>query len=153
MLEEPDIENIFGDVIDFDKEPKIPLGWSIHKEDQLTTSSGQPSYQSGRWEFNHSSAWLYRKVTSLPIKGHILKQYLNRHMNMGAQLLDHLLVNQNLIPEDWKDFNVYFWTIYRNEAGKCCVRCLFRNGKRWYSGHKLLDQDFDKNDNALIYVP
>jgi hypothetical protein len=57
--------------------------------------------------------------------------------------LDYLLKNQELIPEEWKKVDVYFWgTILRNSDGSRCVLCLGWHGGEWGWSYHWLDDDW-----------
>jgi hypothetical protein len=84
------------------------------------------------------------------IEGNKLRKELASELPFNANLLDYLLKNPHLIPEEWKkdvDGNtlyIYFWgTIYRNSAGDLCVRYLCWCGGEWVSRYDWLGGDWD----------
>ena len=71
----------------------------------------------------------------------------------NANLLDWLLQNPRLIPEEWKDKHVHFWgTIYRSTHGSSrpAVRCLMWLHNRWTNGMAFADTSFGSKDYAAI---
>ena len=66
-------------------------------------------------------------------------------------LLDFLLANPVLIPEEWKGLYVFFWgTGYRSPGGGLYVRCLNWNGTAWNWNYNYLDNDWDAYNPALV---
>lgn len=72
------------------------------------------------------------------IEGNNLRKELASESPFNANLLDYLLKNPHLIPEEWKKDEAgntrytYFWgTIYRDSDGRLCVRCLCWSGTEW----------------------
>ncbi len=87
------------------------------------------------------------------IVGDYLREKLYEMAVMNANVLDYLLANPHLIPEEWKIRRVFFWgTIYRDEKGSLFVRYLFwRKGEwRWYA--KWLGDHWGELDPAAILV-
>ena len=66
------------------------------------------------------------------IKGHELRKELESQPVLNVCVLDYLLANPHLIPDEWKRKRTYFWgTVYRDTYGYLCVRCLYWHGGRW----------------------
>jgi hypothetical protein len=140
-------------LIDCDAKPFIPHGWSIHPEDQL------PNVVCGAIEFDPAKVAFHlddaqKKGT---IVGNKLKEKLAGKTVYGAQVLDYLLANTNLIPDSWKTDEkgqiryVYFWgTIYRASGGSLCVRSLYWGGGRWFWGNDWLDNWFGGQYPAVL---
>jgi hypothetical protein len=68
---------------------------------------------------------------------------------MNANVLDYLLANPDLIPEEWKKDEkgntryIFFWgTVYRRSNGNLCVRCLYWDDSGWYWSLRWLVIDF-----------
>ena len=135
-------------VIDFDATPMIPSGLEIRESDQIA------SRFKGKWTFNQKALALYlskKQKQGKLIKGHDLKDDLDGEKVMGAQLLDFYLKNPHLIPDEWKGKATFFWgTIYRDSLGRLDVRCLYWNGKAWYSSCDWLGSNFRGTDPALL---
>src|SRR3989344_6516257 len=92
-------------------------------------------YVNGRKVALHLSK---RQQNGKSLKGYDLRDELTGKPVLNVNLLDALVDNTHLIPEDWKkDENdntrfIFFWaTVYRNSDGSLCVRCLFWGGGAW----------------------
>jgi len=132
-------------VIDCDANPFVPDDWSVEEHrkgdqfkwnkeaqrDALYLSKGQ---QGGKY-----------------IEGNKLCKELEGKPVLNANVLDYLLANPHLIPEEWKGKAIFFWgTIYRDRDGDLCVRCLLWSGDRWDWGFDWLGYDWDDNDPAAV---
>lgn len=111
-------------IIDCDADPFLPAGWSVEQH-----------VKTGQMEWDPAKVALFlaeeQKIGS--IKGDKLRELLAGKPVMNANVLDDLLANPHLIPEEWKSNLVFFWsTIYRNSGVFLCVRCLGWYGGRWY---------------------
>jgi hypothetical protein len=74
------------------------------------------------------------------IDGNKLRKELKGKPIYNANLLDYLLANYHLIPEEWKSKYVFFWgTIYRDSDGDLYVRYLCWLVGRWRWGAAWLD--------------
>lgn len=109
-------------LIDCDASPFVPDGWKIEEHRKC-----------GQFKFDPAKVGFYcspeQKGENL-IEGNDLRKELAGKPVMNACVLDHLLVNTNLIPENWKSIWVYFWgTVYCDPEGDLCVRRLC-----WYDG-------------------
>ena len=69
------------------------------------------------------------------VKGFDLREIIQTQNVLSANVLDFLLANPELIPENWRDKYIYFWgTIYKDENEDLCVRCLDlrrKDGRFW----------------------
>jgi hypothetical protein len=91
------------------------------------------------------------------IGGNDLRKELEILPVYNANLLDYLLKNPHLIPEDWKvDKNgnrryIFFWgTIYADSGGDLCVRCLFWYDSGWYWDSYWLGRDWGSRYPAAL---
>ncbi len=155
MLTGQGVENIFGDMVDFSKEPYVPMGWrKVLPHEYIPVPLSSYKKMDGKWRYSSRELELFSAdITIYSTLGHMYRQCFDRLVLMGAPLLDFILANQQsiYIPEHWKDYNIYFCgTPYYNEEGKLAVRCLFNNGGRWYWGFKLLSQPLGKGDVFLV---
>lgn len=119
-------------LIDTDAVPNIPDGWEVIEHKKM-----------GEFIWDPSKVLLYTSKCQLAKRGmyenlfgsEVLDEIKDKHL-MNANVLDHLLKNINLIPEEWKGKSVLFWgTVYRadgyfdRESG---VRCLnFHSDSGW----------------------
>jgi len=133
--------------IDCDAHPFVPDGWSVHKEDQLKSSvSGQL-----RWNPDKVELHTCPEQEKGTIEGNKLHKKLQGQPVLNANVLDYLLANPHLIPEEWKGKYVFFWgTIYRGSDGRLCVRCLFWRGGGWRWVGDWLDDDFGVHAPAAL---
>ena len=125
--------------IDCDAHPYVPDGWSIRKEDQLKSSvSGQLVWSLDKVELHTCPE--QEKGT---IKGDKLRKKLEGQPVLNANVLDYLLANPQLIPEQWKGKYVFFWgTIYRYSYGFLYVRFLYWRGDGWLWNYRWLGNYF-----------
>lgn len=81
---------------------------------------------------------------SKTIKGINLFRELANKPVLPANVLDYYLAHPELIPEEYKGKNVYFWgTIYCSSQGNnLCVRYLYCVGGRYRSHYSWLDEEF-----------
>ena len=136
--------------IDYNADPFIPEGWKV--EEHLCRED-QP-------QWNPADISLYiadsqREVESF--KGYDLRMKLAMMPVLNANILDYLLANQVMIPEDWKHdhegyfYRIYFWgTIYRNTSGDLCVRYLHWRDGKWNWSHRNLRDVFLTRDLAAL---
>jgi hypothetical protein len=76
---------------------------------------------------------------------------------MNANVLDFLLANPDLIPEEWKKDEhgntryIFFWgTVYRDRGGDLYVRYLCWGGDRWGWGSRWLGSGWDGDSPAAV---
>jgi hypothetical protein len=136
-------------MIDCDAEPYLPDGWKIEKHQK----GGQFDWSATSVKFYLDSDQQNGECT----EGNKLRKELSGKPVLNANVLDYLLKNPNLIPEDWKKNEkgntryIFFWgTIYRNSGGSLCVRCLFWNGVEWRSLGLFLNDDWSWNHPAAL---
>jgi len=89
--------------------------------------------------------------------GHELREELSGKPVLNANLLDALLENLHLIPEDWKkDDNgntsyIFFWaSIYRHSHGHLYVRYVYFRDGGWCSDCYWLDGDWHSSHPAAL---
>jgi len=111
-------------LIDLDADPFCPDGWKVAEH-----------RKGGQFEWSPTKVKLYlspNQQNGQTINGDKLRQELTKEAVMNANVLDYLLANQCLIPEEWKGQATFFWgTIYRGADGSLCVRCLSWSGGQW----------------------
>lgn len=124
--------------------PFCPDGWTVlPPEEQIKTRF----CGSLKWNRKAQTEALYLSEEQTTgekwIEGNKLRKELVGQVVLPANMLDYLLANPNLIPEEWKKKAVFFWgTIYRLSDGSLYVRYLYWYGSRWYWHYYWLDNYF-----------
>ncbi len=112
-------------LINCDTDPFIPNGWSVEEHPK-----------GGVWKWNPTKVSLYlddNQKTGKYIGGNNLRKRLAGKSVLNANVLDYLLKNPHLIPEEWKGKCIFFWgTVYRYSDVNLCVRYLCWGGGGWY---------------------
>lgn len=111
-------------IIDCDANPFIPDGWKVEEH-----RYGGPF----KWDTAQVQLFLAEgQQNGKTMDGNRLRKDLAGKPVLNANVLDYLLANPHLIPEEWKGKTIFFWgTVYRDSDGYLCVRCLRWNGDRW----------------------
>jgi len=137
-------------VIDCDKDPFIPEGWTVVEHKKM----GQLEWDPTRIRFYLSKKQMKGKHH---IEGNKLRKELASMPVLNANVLDSLLARPGLIPEEWKkDENgnarfVFFWgTIYRDSADRLRVRSLHFDDTQWVWRHYWLGLVFYISDSAAL---
>lgn len=129
-------------LIDLDADPFVPNGWKVE------------DHQKGgqfKWDAIKVKLHLSKKQKGGSIEGNKLRKELKGQPVYNANLLDYLLKNPHLIPEEWKGKYVFFWgTIYRSSGGDLCVRCLYWDVGRWCWDFDWLDRGWHDDDPAAV---
>lgn len=136
-------------VINLDADPRIPYdGWKVEEHKK----GGQ-----FKWDPAKVQLFLHKKQQGGSIEGNKLRKELADMPVYNANLLDYLLDNPHLIPDEWKVDEkgntrfIFFWgTIYRDSDGSLYVRYLYFRGGRWQQGNFWLGNDFDCNDPSAV---
>lgn len=118
-------------VIDCDAQPFTPDGWTVEEHQK-----------GGQYQFDAAnvSLWLAKAQQKGSIEGNKLRKEMKGNPVLNANVLDYLLANPHLIPEEWKGKYVFFWgTVYRYSDGRLCVRFLYWDGGWWRWGVRWLD--------------
>jgi hypothetical protein len=129
-------------VVDLDAGPSVPDGWWLVEHQK-----------GGKFEWNSSNVKLHVSPSQQGngIEGNQLREELKGKNPYNANLLDYLLNNQDLIPEQWKGKSVYFWgTVYRDSDDRACVRCLCRHHGEWRWHYGWLDSHFIGSEPAAV---
>lgn len=132
------IENI----IDCDADPFVPSGWKVEEH----RKGGQ-----FKWDSARVALYLSKFQKKGVIDGDKLRKELVDKPVLNACVLDYLLANPHLIPEEWKSKYVFFWgTIYRHSAGILCVRYLCWRDSGWGWSVSWLGRGWDGADPAAL---
>jgi len=130
-------------IIDCDADPFIPEGWSVEEHQK-----------GGQLEWNPEKIQLWLSKSQKDggtIEGNKLRKELKSQSVLNANVLDYLLANPHLIPEEWKGKYVCFWgTIYRSRSGRLIVRYLCWRGGGWDWDYDWLGDVWDDHCPAVV---
>lgn len=129
-------------LVDCDADPVISYdGWTVEEH-----------RKGGMVDVAKLGLYLSDKQKSGFINGTDLREELKTKPVLNANVLDYLMKHQELIPEEWKQYDgVFFWgTIYRLSGGHLCVRFLFWLDGQWRWCDDWLDSGWYSQDPALI---
>jgi hypothetical protein len=94
-------------------------------------------------EFDASKISYFISITQTKgysVEGIWLVRILTRRFLFNANVLEHLLKNQKLIPKDWFGYYIVFLgTVYKNSYGKKFVRYMYNDGHQWLEDYLSLD--------------
>jgi len=133
-------------VVDLDAVPFIPEGWAVESHQQ-----------GGQFVFDASQLKLCRaadqRIGEQFIGGRKLWLETENWPVVNANILDFLLANPHLIPEDWKGKSVFFWgTVYRElDYKNLCVRYLYWNDVQWQWKFHYMSYVWDGHNPALVF--
>lgn len=134
--------------IDCDVAPFLPKTWDIHKEDQIVSAV------CGKLEWDTAQVKLYlakNQRSGELINGWQIREKLKGQPVLNACVLDYLLKHPELIPDEWKHKEVFFWgTIYRDAHGNLFVLCLRWVSKQWDWSGRWLNYDFNDSSPAAV---
>lgn len=141
-------------VIDCDADPFNPWqkdGWTVEEHQK----GGSFKWDAAQVAFHLSSGQKGDKY----IEGNKLRKELADKgiPVLNANVLDYLLANPHLIPEEWKKDGkgntryIFFWgTIYCRRDGSLYVRCLYWHGGGWDWGSDWLDRVWGSYGPAAV---
>ena len=141
--------------VDCDLDPRIPSGLYLTGEGTehhkmgtilLEKRTDGKLYANGREVVRYLSP---NQQNGKTIQGHKLRKELKNKQVLNACILDALLANPQLIPDDWKTGVTYFWgTIFRSADGSLYVECLYWVGSRWDWSFSWLGHGWGSNNPA-----
>jgi hypothetical protein len=134
---------IIKHIIDCDAKPFVPDGWKVEEH----IKGGQ-----FKWDSSQIEPYLDKsQKNGKSIVGNKLRELLAGKSALNANVLDYLLANTELIPEEWKGKYIFFWgTVYRHSDGRLYVRYLYWHGDGWSWYYYWLGYGFDGNDPAAL---
>jgi len=142
-------------IVDCDANPKIRSGLYLtgegtehRKMGKITLEKREDGklYANGKEVVRHLSP---NQTNGKAIQGHKLRKELKDMQVLNACIMDALLANPQLIPDEWKSGYTYFWgTTFRIANGDLCVEYLCWSGDWWVWGYSWLDDGWDSNDPA-----
>ena len=148
-------------IVNCDKPPHIPTRyeWSLREEDQPDNSlTGEVSIErrGNNLYINGNKVLLHRTREQRGNKGAFGSELYMELKNskkvlLPAHILDYLVAHSELIPDNWKGKDVFFWgTIYRHSDGDLYVRYLRWNDGRWRWYCDWLDIDWYSRSPAAV---
>ena len=85
------------------------------------------------------------------IQGHKLRKELKDKQGLNACIMDALLANPQLIPDEWKTGYTYFWgTTFRRADGDLVVGYLCWSVGRWVWSYYWLGRDWRSLNPAAV---
>ncbi len=130
-------------VIDCDADPFVPDGCRVEEHKQ----GGQFTFDRSQIEFYLDDGQKNGKY----IMGDKLRERLADKPCLNANVLDYLLANPHLIPDEWKGKYIYFWgTTYRDYDGDLCVRYLHWCRDRWGCDSNLFADEWGRDGPAAV---
>ena len=130
-------------LIDCDADPFVPKDWEVVEHQK-----------GGRFKLDPKKVKLYlskHQKDGGVIRGENLRKELAGKPVLNANVLEYLLANKHLIPEEWKGKLVFFWgTIYRGPRGHLSVRYLRWSGGEWYWYFYWLLNDWSSGGPAVL---
>ena len=144
-------------IVDCDANPKIPSGLYLtgegtehRKMGKITLEKREDGklYANGKEVVRHLSP---NQTNGKAIQGHKLRKELKDVQVLNACIMDALLANPQLIPDEWKSGYTYFWgTTFRSVSGGLCVECLYWSGGQWDWSYSWLDYDWGSRYPAAV---
>ena len=135
--------------IDCDAAPFVPDGWKVEEHQK----GGSFIWDASKVELFLSESQKGGKT----IEGNKLRKELAKKLVLNANVLDYLMKNPHLIPEEWKKdeqgntrYIFFGGTVYRRSSGYLCVRCLSWSDGRWFWGGSWLDDGWSSRDPAAL---
>lgn len=129
-------------VIDCDAVPAVGTGFRFveHKK-----------YGSIKFDLNNISLYLSKEKN----KGNNLRNELGSKKALNVIFLDFLLAHEELIPDSWKSYNIFFWgTIYSYDDGRLFVPYLYWDVSRrmWAKYYLEVDNEFSSDYNSFSII-
>ncbi len=145
-------------IIDCDADPFVPYDWVVEEHQK-----------GGQFNWSATSVLLHLNhsqqddtcAAGVKFRGTKLRKALEGEPVLNANVLDYLLKNPSLIPEDWKKDEtgktrkIFFWgTIYRDPNGryKQYVRFLYWRRYEWCWRGRWIARDWNSTHLAAIRV-
>jgi len=137
-------------LIDLSADPVIPRGWTV--EEHRRPVGKENTYFV--WDASKVKLHLDpSQKDGKTIEGNTLRTNLADQPVLNTNVLDYLIANPHLIPEDWKGKAIFFWgTIYRGSSGKLYVRFLYWNDGMWNWLNYWLGDDWVAGNSVVMRV-
>ncbi len=132
--------------IDCDAPPFVPDGWFGYRKHRR---DGQFV-----WDPTKITLWLSRDQRDHGLAdGETICSELANKPILNANVLDYLLANQHLIPDELGCMYILFWgTEYYDLFGKPCIRYLYKSGARWYWSSEWIDDELNNHRQAILRI-
>jgi len=144
-------------VIDGDLNPNVPSGLYLTGEGTEHRKMGKITLEKrtdGKLYANAVKVVRYLSPNQQKGKssqGHKLRKELKDKQVLNACIMDALLANPQLIPDEWKTGCTYFWgTTFRRALGSLYVECLYWRDGQWHWGYRWLGSDWDSSRPAAV---
>lgn len=126
-------------VIDCDSNPEVPEGLYVRNHKK----GGQLEFDGRKVLLHRAPGQNYKTENGVVSEQVTLGPYMYAHIRdrcikvLNANVLDFLLQNPDLIPEEWKGQKVFFWgTTYGGEDFLIAVRFLWWDkNEGWVDGY------------------
>jgi hypothetical protein len=138
-----------------DATPFIPKGWSVLPDEEQIPTRLRGQF---KWDKEKQKDAFYLSGCEC-IGGNELREELaeKRIVVLPANVLNYLLDDQRLIPEDWKKdeggkiLYIYFWgTIYSSSVDRLCVFYLYWGGNEWRYDYECINKNWRSNNLAAV---
>lgn len=146
--------------VNLDVPPKLPFDDAIVEKNEGGGWVLVEKLKDGLYIDGHKVIlYLYeRQKNGKTIKGYELREELTGKLVLHPNILDALIKNPHLIPEDWKwdenknDPSIFFWAVIFCEPSRdaSCVRFLSFSFDRWGSRYRWLGGDWDDDNPAAL---
>ena len=143
--------------VDCDLDPRIPSGLYLTGEGTehhkmgtilLEKRTDGKLYANGREVVRYLSP---NQQGSRTMRGHKLRKELKDKQVLNACILDALLMNPQLVPDEWKIGVTHFWgSIFRDASGYLYVRCVSWGGEEWDWYYDHLGCEWDSFDPVAL---
>lgn len=133
--------------IDCDVDPFAPGGLRVVEHQKGGTFIWDKEAQKGALYLSK------RQAGTKHAEGYeLLKELTDKSIPvLNANVLEYLLANPHLIPEEWKGKYVFFWgTVYHVGQNVPCVCCLYWDDNGWDWDRRCLTTIFGDNNPAAV---
>ena len=132
-------------IVDLDLDPPSFVDWTIESH----TRGGKIDVAKTKIGLCLSEA------QKIGMWGKTLRKELQDKPVLNINLLTFYLAHPSLIPEDWKEKQIFFWgTIRRDPLGGLWVGYMYWSGEHWWWDHRLiLLNRWSSNHYAAIIEP
>ena len=135
--------------VDLGADPFLPASWKVEEHQKGKVAKLERKGDGLYLEGKKIEFYLPKKQERGCIEDNDLRKELAKMPVLNANVLDYLLKNTRLIPEEWKKDEkgntpcIFFWgTIYRLSGGHLRVRDLYWHDGGWDWGCGWLDNDW-----------